>query len=181
MEEKQKKSIFKRWWFWVIVIIIIIGALSNSGDKPDEVTQKPMEQTNTTEEVSQQKPVEQANTTQKTVQESHKQEQSKENIPKEYQSALKKAEIYANQMHMSKAALFDQLVSEYGEKFSEEAAKYAIENVKADWKENALKKAIIYQEQMSMSPSAIYDQLISEYGEKFTKEEAQYAIDNLPK
>ena len=82
-------------------------------------------------------------------------------------------------MNMSKAGIYNQLTSEYGEKFSAEAAQYAIDNVEVDWKENALKKARSYQDIMSMSPSAIYDQLVSEYGEMFTPEEAQYAIDNL--
>lgn len=82
-------------------------------------------------------------------------------------------------MHMSKAGIYDQLTSEYGENFPSEAAQYAVDNIVFDWKEAALKKAEIYAETMSMSDSAIYDQLISEYGEKFTKEEAQYAIDNL--
>lgn len=100
-------------------------------------------------------------------------------VPTEYKSALRKAEIYSNNMNMSKAGIYDQLTSEYGEKFSAEAAQYAIDTIQADWKGNALKKAKTYQESMAMSPSAIYDQLISEYGEKFTAEEAQYAIDNL--
>lgn len=82
-------------------------------------------------------------------------------------------------MHMSKKGIYDQLVSEYGEQFSAEAAQYAIDNMKADWNANALAKAKSYQSTMSMSKNAIYDQLISEYGEQFTKEEAQYAIDNL--
>ena len=80
---------------------------------------------------------------------------------------------------MSKAALYRQLTSEFGEKFTSEAAQYAIDNVEADWKENALKKAKLYQETMAMSPNAIYNQLTSEFGEMFTAEEAQYAIDNL--
>lgn len=99
----------------------------------------------------------------------------------EYKNALKKAESYSNMMYMSKQSIYEQLTSEYGEKFPADAAQYAIDNMNADWKENALKKAKSYQETMSMSTSAIYDQLISEYGEKFTKEEAQYAIDNLNK
>lgn len=109
------------------------------------------------------------------------QESNKENtsVPTEYKSALKKAETYSNMMNMSKARLYEQLTSEYGEKFSHEAAQYAIDNVVADWKRNALEKAKTYQDEMAMSPSAIYDQLISEYGERFTEEEAQYAIDNL--
>ena len=82
-------------------------------------------------------------------------------------------------MHMSKAAIYDQLISEYGEQFTEEEAQYAVDNLAADYKANALAKAKTYQETMSMSKSAIYDQLVSEYGEQFTSEEAQYAVDNL--
>ncbi|MEG1516704.1 MAG: Ltp family lipoprotein, partial [Raoultibacter sp.] len=71
------------------------------------------------------------------------------------------------------------LTSENGEKFTAEAAQYAIDNVVADWNANALAKAKTYQDQMSMAPAAIHDQLTSEYGEKFTAEEADYAIANL--
>ena len=102
-----------------------------------------------------------------------------ENIPSEYKSALNKANSYSDMMYMSKAAIYDQLTSEYGEKFTPEEAQYAIDNVEADWKTNALKKAQSYQETMDMSPAAIHDQLTSDYGEKFTQEEADYAIDNL--
>jgi len=100
-------------------------------------------------------------------------------IPREYKAALQKAKQYAEIMHMSKEGIYDQLVSEYGEGFPPEAARYAVDNLEWDYKENALKKAQSYAEMMSMSDSAIYDQLISEHGEKFTPEEAQYAIDNL--
>ena len=80
---------------------------------------------------------------------------------------------------MSKTAIYEQLVSEYGEEFTEEEAQYAIDNIEADWKANALEKAKSYQDTMDMSPEAIRDQLVSEYGEKFTQEEADYAISNL--
>ena len=100
-------------------------------------------------------------------------------ISPEYKAALNKADTYANVMHMSKKAVYDQLISPYGEKFSPEAAQYAIENVKADWKKNALIKAKTYLKDMNMSPAAIRDQLISPYGEKFTEEEADYAIQHL--
>ena len=104
---------------------------------------------------------------------------STESVSQEYKNALSKAETYSEMMHMSKAGIYDQLTSEYGEGFSADAAQYAVDNVKADWKANALKKAETYYKDMSMSKSAVYDQLISEYGEQFTAEEAQYAIDNL--
>ena len=106
-------------------------------------------------------------------------ENEESNVSKEYQNALKKAESYAEIMHMSKQGIYDQLISEYGEKFPEDAAQYAIDNLNVDYKANALEKAKSYQETLNMSKQAIYDQLISEYGEKFTPEEAQYAIDNL--
>lgn len=100
-------------------------------------------------------------------------------VPKEYRNALHKAENYSKMMHMSKQGIYDQLTSEYGEKFTPEEAQYAIDNIKGDYLEAALKSAKNYQETMNMSKDAIYDQLTSEYGEKFTAEEAQYAIDNL--
>ena len=66
-----------------------------------------------------------------------------------------------------------------GDQFTEEEARYAIDNTDADWKANALKKAEDYRDTMNLSPDAIHDQLTSEYGEKFTQEEADYAIENL--
>lgn len=97
----------------------------------------------------------------------------------EYLNALKKAELYSDTMYMSKQAIYNQLISPYGEKFPKDAAQYAIDNLKADYNANALEKAKTYQISMNMSKSAIYNQLVSEYGEKFTAEEAQYAIDHL--
>ena len=167
---KNKKPIYKRVWFWVIAIIIVIGATGGSGtDDSKEINSENIE---SKQEVSQ-------NNIENTNDENKSENKVEDNIPTEYKSALRKAKLYADTMNMSKAGLYDQLTSEYGEKFTVEAAQYAIDNITVDWKENALKKAKSYQETMSMSPAAIYDQLISEYGEKFTAEEAQYAIDNL--
>ncbi|WP_295250800.1 Ltp family lipoprotein [uncultured Catenibacterium sp.] len=98
----------------------------------------------------------------------------------EDKNALAKAESYSSRMHMSKAAIYDQLTSSYGEGFPAEAAQYAVDHLVADYKANALEKAKSYQTRMHMSRSAIYEQLTSSYGEKFTAEEAQYAVDNLP-
>lgn len=100
-------------------------------------------------------------------------------VPVEYANALTKAQSYSEIMHMSKVGIYDQLTSEYGEKFSPEAAQYAVDTMSADWNANALAKAKDYQDTMAMSPDAIRDQLTSEYGEKFTAEEADYAIAHL--
>lgn len=101
-------------------------------------------------------------------------------VTQEYQNALTKGLQYANQLHMSKKAVYDQLTSSYGEGFAADAAQYAIDNMTGvDWNANALEKAKQYYYNMSMSKSAVYDQLTSEYGEQFTTSEAQYAIDHL--
>lgn len=110
---------------------------------------------------------------------SSKTETKQPDVSAEYKSALNQADSYAKTMHMSKQGVYDQLVSEYGGKFTAPAAQYAIDNVKADWNANALAKAKDYQKQQSLSPSAIHDQLTSAAGEKFTAAEADYAIEHL--
>lgn len=170
----------------VIFALIIVGNIGSKTSDTNSKTssnssvvdnkEKSKEDKEDTQEVQSEDQEEQQN--QSEVQE--EQDQFEEvSIPTEYKSALIKAKSYSDLMHMSKQGIYDQLTSEYGEKFSAEAAQYAIDNVNVDWNANALEKAKSYQETMAMSPSAIYDQLTSEYGEKFTPEEAQYAIDNL--
>lgn len=105
----------------------------------------------------------------------------KTKVPREYKNALKAAKNYINIMPFSKQKLYDQLTSDVGNKYPAEAATYAVENVKANWKKEALEAANGYQEIMPMSDQELYDQLTSEAGDKFTAEEAQYAIDNLNK
>ena len=154
----ERKPIYKKWWFILLVVLIVLGAIGNLGKKDNSSV----------------------STEEKKV-ETNKVEEKKEdaNIPGEYKSALKKAEVYSNTMSMSKASIYEQLVSEFGEKFPKEAAQYAVDNLKANYNENALKKAETYSSSMNMSKASIYDQLTSSAGEKFTKEEAQYAVDNL--
>lgn len=159
---KNKKPFYKKVWFWVLAVIIVIGIGGAAGSNSNDTAGRDKEPIASKGENKQ-----------------NEEAKAEDNIPTEYKSALRKAKTYSDTMYMSKAGLYDQLTSEYGEKFTEEAAQYAIDNVNANWKENALKKAKSYQETMAMSPSAIYDQLVSEHGEKFTEEEAQYAINNL--
>ena len=64
-------------------------------------------------------------------------------------------------MHMSKQGIYDQLTSDYGGQFSDEAAQYAVDHVQADWNANALVAAKNYQKTMAMSQEAIRDQLTS--------------------
>ncbi len=172
-ENKISKPIYKKWWFWVVAVFIVVGVAASSNPKTELSDDKSNPVTSSDSDTTSSK------TSEKTEKETSNDAPKENSVPTEYKSALKKAEMYSDMMHMSKAAIYDQLVSEYGEKFSEEAAQYAMENLVADWNANALAKAKDYQDMMSMSPDAIYDQLVSEYGEKFTAEEAQYAVDNL--
>lgn len=105
--------------------------------------------------------------------------ETESNIPREYKSALNQADTYANMMHMSKDAIYNQLTSEFGGQFTEDAARYAVNHVDTDWNENALASAQTYSDSMHMSKARIFDQLTSEYGGKFTDDEAQYAVDNV--
>ena len=152
---KNKKPIYKRVWFWVVAAIIVVGATGTDNSKETNIESGQEVSQNT---IAENKP--------------------EDNIPTEYKSALKQAGTYSKMMHMSKAAVYNQLTSELGGQFSAEAAQYAVDNVEADWKENALESAKTYQKTMAMSPNAIYDQLTSAFV-GFTEEEAQYAIDNL--
>ena len=53
-----------------------------------------------------------------------------DNLEVDYKmNALAKAKTYQDTMSMSPAAIYDQLISEYGEKFTEEEAQYAIDNL----------------------------------------------------
>lgn len=161
------------------VLFVLIGVIANLGeaDAVDTTAQKPntesvnkVEDTDVKEAVANNKPKETPKAEEPPV---------ANDVPKEYKSALNKAETYAKVMSMSKIAIYEQLTSPHGEKFSEESAQYAIDNLEFDWKENALKKAETYSDTMYMSKIAIYEQLVSEHGEQFTPDEAQYAVDNL--
>lgn len=172
MKDKQGRQLVGRKENLKLAVIILIIALAFGIVLP-----KPQPaQLNTTTPQTTVQPATDAN---KDVAPPVTEKPAEPSVPTEYKSALNKATTYANTMHLSKAGVYDQLTSEYGEKFSPEAAQYAVDNVKANWNDNALQKAKTYQDSMSMSPAAIYDQLTSSYGEKFTPDEANYAIQNL--
>lgn len=173
------KPVYKKWWFWVLVGFFAIGIMGNAvGEKSATIkSENSAQPKNTLSQNIGESVTEATKDTHTPIPVPTEKPQDK--VPTEYRNALKKAETYSEMMHMSKKGIYDQLTSEYGEKFDADAAQYAIDNVTADWNANALAKAKEYQKTLAMSKSAIYDQLTSEYGEKFTAEEAQYAVDNL--
>ncbi|WP_290276147.1 Ltp family lipoprotein [Corynebacterium faecale] len=169
-----------KWAGGVVAVGITISFISSLGDSPSEETPvrastAPTTVATSTSTTSSTAAIVAAATeaaTEDPVRESNE-------IPTEFRSALNKADSYANRQNMSKSRLYDQLTSEYGERFSPEAAQYAVDNVEADWNANALAKARNYQDRQNMSPDRIHSQLTSEYGEKFTVAEADYALANL--
>jgi hypothetical protein len=167
---------------WVLYLIFAFAGRSSdkpAAEQPDVPAAVTITQEDSTPELYEETEKASAESTTKAAAQTTLTIPKEDNVSIEYKNALKKAEVYSDMMHMSKKAIYDQLTSEYGEQFPADAAQYAVDNLKADYKENALAKAKTYQEDMSMSTSAIYDQLVSEYGEQFTPEEAQYAIDHL--
>ena len=104
-----------------------------------------------------------------------------EAVPFEYEQALKSAQNYVDTLHFSRQGLKQQLTSEYGSGFSEEAAEYALEHVDVDYKEEAVEAAQSYLDAMSFSREGLKQQLTSEYGSGFTEEEAEYALDQVYK
>ena len=146
------KPFYEKAWFWIIAVIVSVGLGSATGNSSNNSSSN-----EATSSVSSSKP----------------------NVPADYTSALKAAKNYSDTMHMSKRGIYDQLTSDAGDKFSPEAAQYAVDHVDANWYKNALKAAKNYQDDMAMSPDAIRDQLTSDAGDKFTPEEADYAIQHL--
>ncbi len=103
--------------------------------------------------------------------------ETKASTNSEYSTALEKAKTYNSLFHMSKKRMYRQLTSEF-DKFSNDAAQYAIDHLEADYKYNALFNAKNYRKLFNMSKSGLFNQLTS-YIDGFTEEEANYAINHL--
>ncbi len=200
VEVKKKRNPFLMGCLGLVALFLLLGACSaifgseDSGketgstekvtteEKTDEdtTTEDATTEEATTEEVATEEATTEETTTEDvTVEESTEEKASSGTPTREMENALAQAETYSDMMHLSKKGIYDQLTSEYGGKFPAEAAQYAIDNLKANYKENALKQAEQYVDTMNMSKNAVYDQLVSDHGGKFTPEEAQYAVDKL--
>ena len=103
--------------------------------------------------------------------------ENKASTNSEHSAALEKAKSYNSLFHMSKKRMYRQLTSEF-DKFSNDAAQYAIDHLQADYKYNALFNAKNYRKLFNMSKSRLINQLTSSI-DGFTEEEANYAIDHL--
>lgn len=176
---------YKRWYIWVAIGVgatILMGIIGSFMPKDEKNNKEPstiavtttIEET-TTKTTTEPTTVEQTTAKQTTVAPTTQKptELPTEAVPREYQNAMNQAESYLNYSSFSKEGLYDQLIFE---KYSEEAARYAVDNINTDWNENAVKKAESYLAYSAFSKDALYDQLIYE---KFTPEQAQYAVDKV--
>ena len=105
----------------ILAVFLIIGLIAapSTGTQKDEAN-TPQQSSQPSETIPEEEPAADASSN----------EPEDDNIPTEYKSALNKAKAYSDTMYMSKAAIYDQLISDYGEKFTKEEADYAIANLK---------------------------------------------------
>ena len=94
-------------------------------------------------------------------------------MPREFQNAVRSAEMYLMTMAFSRQGLINQLEFE---QYSPEAAQYAVDAVEADWNEQAVKSGELYLEMMGFSRQGLIDQLTFD---GYTPDQAQYAADQL--
>ena len=161
-----------------LAVALMVGACANTTDDKEEKVEDSTEQVESTEVTEEVKADEESSSSEESevVEESEepKEEESKEDdVPREYESALRKAESYLDIFSMSAQGVRDQL--EY-EEFGQDAIDYALENLEADWNEQAKKSAESYTELFDMSDAKLYDQLIYK---GFTEEQAQAGVDSL--
>src|SRR5699024_65442 len=141
MNKKVKKPFYKKWWVWLIVGVIVFAIGFSEEAEEEEKAKESVPESEHSEkgQFAKETKTETAVDAEKNEKEEKqpgserkpKTEKKKEPaVPSEYTSALRKAETYAQTMSMSKAGIYDQLVSEYGEKFSKDAADYAMQELK---------------------------------------------------
>lgn len=137
MSKDKKKGGCLKIGLIIVAIIVVLGVIGTMGKDSNDKSQN---ETQKVTEASTNKSAE-TNASIESATETIKENDEDGNIPTEYKSALKKAKSYSDMMHMSKAGIYNQLTSEYGEKFTAEAAQYAIDNVEADWSKQCIKKS----------------------------------------
>ena len=188
-DDTPKPPIYKQWWFWLIIAVVIIGIIvgivvgvSKKGD--DKTTKATSTTVSTTAESTTQtttaattattQPTTQAqSTTQATTAATTESEDDKES---RFNYALEKARALSDLMHLSKQGIYNELVSPGGEKLKADAAQYAIDHLKTNYKANALTKAQEYSMD-GLDEDEIYNKLVNE--DLFTESEADYAVSHM--
>lgn len=94
---------------------------------------------------------------------------------RELSNAISKAEEWSELLFWSKVSIAERLVEI--EKFPEDIANQAVEEMNADFNDNALNTARNWSDLLNWSNATIWENLQEVEG--FTEEEADYAIENL--
>jgi len=171
-EPKKKKGGCLKWGAIGAAALIVLGIFTSMGDDKDKASEP-------ASSASSSAAAEPAASESSAADTKTSEKAKEDDVPREYKNALRQAEMYLKSQPFSEAGLRDQLTSEYGGQFPEDAADYALANVNADWNAEALEAAKAYQATMAMSDDQLIDQLTSPYGSQFTMEQAQYAVANL--
>lgn len=157
----------------VFLVLFVIGMAAPKNNTPKT--------TQTTQSTQTQEAKKVENTQKEEAKKVEPKKEETPQVPMEYKMALKSAEQYLRTMPFSKQGLYRQLTADAGSKFPPEAAQYAVDNVKTDWKENAAKAAANYLKIMPMSRDELVTQLTSDAGDQYTLEEAQYGVEKAYK
>lgn len=165
MQPPEEKPIYKKVWFWVVIAVVAILVFAATAGSNIKLTiGVPKIET---AGISQQ-----LNKMKKTPKDT---ETPANPNPDDHQAALAKAQDYSEVLHKSKQGIYEQLTNE--DKYTPEAAQYAVDHLKADDKANALAAAQDDERILHLSKQRVYDNLTRD--EKYTPEDAQYAVDNL--
>lgn len=111
------------------------------------------------------------------TEEEETEEKQTTSVPAEYQMAYATAQRFCDTEYMSEKWIYLNLQKDKYGNYSADAAKYCIDNMDADYKENARKFLEKNKESWSKSENRTYGSLVGEY--YFTEEEAQYAMDHV--
>lgn len=192
-EIKKKKNPFLLGCGGLLLLFILLGACGAMFGTSDTDTEEDTTTETTTTDIIEddtEEVVEEETDTPETeapIEEETEEEVTEEEtddtgeVSREFEAALQSAQNYVDNMPFSKKGLYDQLTSEHGSAFPEDAANYAIENVDVDYKEEAVEAANNYNETFPMSDQELLDQLTSDAGDGYTMEEAQFALENMDK
>lgn len=176
-QETDKQPVLKKGAGIAVAVMVLFGATACSVDSEQQVSSTSEESVASSEVIAGENVADQP--AQEAEDGAEAEAPAGADVPMEYRQALRSAENYLSFSGFSYDGLYDQLTSEYADKFSPEAARYAVDNVGADWNAEAVESAESYLEFSGMSPDGLYDQLTSEYGDKFTPEQAQYAVNTV--
>lgn len=94
-------------------------------------------------------------------------------------NAVQAAKDYLAMSGFSKAGLIDQLSSKAGDGYPRADARFAVNHIHVNWREQAVRSAKDYLDMSSFSRQGLIDQLSSPYGDQFTRAQAEYAADKV--